>query len=97
VLRLFQRRGLLTEATVENMLTWQASGGFSLDASVRLHGSDAPGRERLLRYCARPPFALERLHIERHREGAEERTSAATHGDSGVHRVIYHPARPTRT
>jgi hypothetical protein len=96
VLRLFQRRGLLTEATVENMLTWQASGGFSLDASVRIHGSDAAGRERLVRCCARPPFALERLRIERHREGAKERTGAATHGDSGVHRVIYYPARPTR-
>jgi hypothetical protein len=29
LLRLFQRRGLLDEDTVENMLTWQASGGFS--------------------------------------------------------------------
>jgi hypothetical protein len=35
VLRPFQRRGLLHEDTVESMLTWQASGGFSLDASVR--------------------------------------------------------------
>ena len=48
VLRLFLRRGLLDEHTVEDMLTWQASGGFSLDASVRIHGSDATGRERLL-------------------------------------------------
>jgi hypothetical protein len=96
VLRLFQRRGLLDEDTVENMLTWQASGGFSLDASVRIHGSDAGGRERLLRYCTRPPFALERLRIERHREGAEKRTTAAPHGEAGVHQVIYLPARPTR-
>jgi hypothetical protein len=96
VLRLFRRRGLLTGDTVENMLTWQASGGFSLDASVRIHGSDAAGRERLLRYCARPPFALERLRIERHREGPEQRTTAAPQGDAGVHQVIYHPARPTR-
>jgi hypothetical protein len=34
-LRLFLRRGLLDETTVDNMLTWQAAGGFSLDASVR--------------------------------------------------------------
>jgi hypothetical protein len=54
-------RGLLNDHTVADMLTWQASGGFSLDASVRTHGSDAAGRERLLRYRARPPFALERL------------------------------------
>jgi hypothetical protein len=46
ILRLFQRRGLLDEHTVENMLTWQGSGGFSLDASVRIHGSDSAGRER---------------------------------------------------
>jgi len=64
-LRLFPRRGLLQETTLENMLTWQAAGGFSLDASVRIAGHDRAGRERLLRYCARPPFALERLRIER--------------------------------
>jgi len=34
---------------------------FSVDASVRIEGQDRPGLERLLRYCARPPFALERL------------------------------------
>jgi hypothetical protein len=78
------------------MLTWQASGGFSLDASVRIHGSDADGRERLLRYCARPPFALERMRIERHGEGAEQRTATASHGDTGVLQVQYLPARPTR-
>ena len=44
------------------MLTWQGSGGFSIDASVRIEGDDRAGVERLLRYCARPPFALERLH-----------------------------------
>jgi len=80
VLRLFQRRGLLTEDTVVDMLTWQASGGFSLDASVRIPGSDSAGRERLTRYCARPPFALERLRIERYGEGRDERTAPSTHG-----------------
>ncbi len=44
------------------MLTWQGSGGFSVDASVRIEGEDRGGIERLVRYCARPPFALERLH-----------------------------------
>jgi hypothetical protein len=28
---------------------------------VRIEGADRAGLERLLRYCARPPFALERL------------------------------------
>jgi hypothetical protein len=36
-------------------------GGFSLDASVVISGGDRRGRERLLRYCTRPPFADERL------------------------------------
>ncbi|MBI4408508.1 MAG: transposase [Gemmatimonadetes bacterium] len=91
VLRLFQRRGLLDDHTVANMLTWQAAGGFSLDASVRIHGSDSAGRERLLRYCARPPFALERLRVERHASGP---ATAARPGNAAV-RVLYQPARPT--
>ncbi len=36
-------------------------GGFSVDASVRIEADDRAGLERLLRCCARPPFALERL------------------------------------
>ncbi len=36
---------------------------FSLDASVRIEATDREGLERLIRYCARPPFALERLHL----------------------------------
>jgi DNA uptake protein ComE-like DNA-binding protein len=32
----FQRRGLLDAATVENMRTWQGSGGFSLDAPTTM-------------------------------------------------------------
>lgn len=31
---------------------------------VRVDGHDRAGRERLLRYCARPPFAPERLETE---------------------------------
>jgi hypothetical protein len=37
------------------MLTWQGSGGFSIDASVRIGGDDRASIERLIRYCARPP------------------------------------------
>jgi pimeloyl-ACP methyl ester carboxylesterase len=37
-------------------------GLVSIDAAVRIQGDDRAGIERLLRYCARPPFALERLH-----------------------------------
>jgi len=35
--------------------------GFSVDAGVRIEAPDRAGLERLLRYCARPPFAMERL------------------------------------
>jgi len=44
------------------MARWHHGGGFLLDAAVRIEGADRAGRERLLRYCARPPFALEHLH-----------------------------------
>ena len=42
---------------------WDHGGGFSLDASVRIEATDRAGLERLIRYCARPPFALDRLHL----------------------------------
>jgi len=62
VLRHFRARGFLDDDDALGMLTWRGSGGFSVDASVRIEGEDRTGVERLLRYCARPPFALERLH-----------------------------------
>ena len=61
VLRWFARAGLLDPADARDMAGWDHGGGFSLDASVRIEGQDRAGLERLLRYCARPPFALERL------------------------------------
>ena len=62
VLRWFRRRGLLDPSTVADMRTWQGTGGFSVDASVRIEREDRAGLERLVRYCARGPLALERLH-----------------------------------
>ena len=61
VLRWFARAGPLDPADAQDMAGWHHGGGFSLDAAVRIEGSDRAGLERLLRYCARPPFALERL------------------------------------
>ena len=61
VLRWFARAGHLDPADARDMAGWHHGGGFSLDASVRIEGADRAGLERLLRYCARPPFALERL------------------------------------
>ncbi|NCX98580.1 MAG: hypothetical protein EBX35_08400, partial [Planctomycetia bacterium] len=59
---------------VFDMLAWENSG-FSVDASVRitLLDRDVPSYfrslEHLLRYCARPPFALERLSVIRGPDG----------------------------
>ena len=44
------------------MRAWAHDGGFSVDGSVRIEGADRTELERLLRTCARPPFALEHLH-----------------------------------
>jgi len=63
VLRHFRRHGFLEPNEAEDMLTWDHGGGFSLDASVRIEATDRTGLERLIRYCARPPFALDRLHL----------------------------------
>jgi hypothetical protein len=41
--------------------------GFSLHANVAVHAEDRPRLERLARYCARPPIAMER--IEPHTDG----------------------------
>jgi len=43
------------------MAQWNHGGGFSVDASVRIEGNDRQALERLLRYCARPCWAAERL------------------------------------
>ncbi len=62
VLRAFRRRGFLADDAAAGMLAWQGTGGFSVDASVRIEGDDRAGLERLVRYCARGPLALERLY-----------------------------------
>ncbi len=63
ILRLFVRRGLLEAGDATLMGGWDHDGGFSLDASVRIEGWDRQGLERRLRYCARPPFALEQIEV----------------------------------
>jgi hypothetical protein len=61
LLRVFVRRGLLPGDDAQAMGQWRHGGGFSVDGSVRIEAADRAGRERLLRYCARPPFALDQL------------------------------------
>ena len=60
VLKSFKRSGF-EDHDVENMKTWNGGGGFSVNGTARIHENDREGLERLLRYCARPPFALERI------------------------------------
>jgi hypothetical protein len=74
VIRWFRLTRLLDAAAAADMLAWENSG-FSIDASVRitLLDRDVPSYfqslEHLLRYCARPPFALERLSVIRGGDG----------------------------
>jgi len=74
VIRWFRLARLLDAAAATDMLAW-VNSGFSVDASVRitLIDRDVPSYfqslEHLLRYCARPPFALERLSVLRGPDG----------------------------
>jgi hypothetical protein len=61
LLRTFVRRGLIGKYDAAEMAGWEHGSGFSVDAAVRIEGNDLAGLERRLRYCARPPFALEYL------------------------------------
>ena len=68
VIRWFRRSRLLAATAAADMLTWENSG-FSVDAFRPDHAVPPQVRgycqplEHLLRYCARPPFALERLSV----------------------------------
>ncbi len=54
---------MLERADAKDMLAHQHSG-FSVDAGVCIESHDHAALERLLRYCARPPFAMDRLRKE---------------------------------
>jgi hypothetical protein len=74
VIRWFSLSRRLDAAAAADMLAWENSG-FSIDASVRitLLDRDMPSYfrslEHLLPYCARPPFALERMSVIRGPDG----------------------------
>ena len=63
ILRAFVGRGLLESCDAKDMLAYRHSG-FSVDAGVCIQAHDRAALERLLRYCARPPFAMARLRKE---------------------------------
>ena len=79
ILRAFVGRGLLESFEAKEMLAYKHSG-FSVDAGVCIEADDRAALERLLRYCARPPFAMDRLR----KEGAElVYRCAKQHSDPG--------------
>lgn len=59
--------------------------GFNLHAAVPIEADDNEWRERLVRYCARPCFALERLRVLPEGRVAYRITHA---GRRGAHRVM---------
>jgi len=61
ILRAFVGRGLLEGFEAKEMLAYRHSG-FSVDTSVCIAAHDCAGLERLLRYCARPPFGAAAAH-----------------------------------
>jgi hypothetical protein len=74
LIRWYKRRGFLDAEAAADLLSWNPSG-FSIDASVRisLDDRDVPSfyksLEHLIRYCARPAFAVERLAVIDGRDG----------------------------
>ncbi len=78
LIRWYKRRGFLDAEAASDLLSWNPSG-FSIDASVRisLDDRDVPSfsksLEHLVRYCARPAFAVERLAVIEGRDGKPDR------------------------
>ena len=66
----FVRRGLIDKYDAGEMCTWAHDGDFSVDGSVRIEGAHRTGFECVLRYCGRPPFALEHLNPARAQKAA---------------------------
>ena len=61
LLRTFVARDHIEAGDAKDMAAYAHGGRFSVDAGVRIDAPDRAGLERLLRYCARPPFAMDRL------------------------------------
>ncbi len=59
--RTFVRRGLIGTCDDAEMAAGEHGGSFSADAAMRIGGDGRAGLERLLRYFARPPLALEHM------------------------------------
>lgn len=62
VLGYFCKRGFFDKDEMNKMLSYENTG-FSLNANVKIEGWDKDGLERLIRYCARPPFKSENIRV----------------------------------
>jgi hypothetical protein len=61
VLRASVARGHMEARDAKDMAAYAHGGGFSVDAGVRIEAPDRAGLERLLRCCAGPSLAMDRL------------------------------------
>ncbi len=57
VIRFFLDKELITESFASNLLSWKNSG-YSIDAKLRLYGSDDKARESIAQYLVRPPLTF---------------------------------------
>ena len=87
VIRWFRLNRLLDAAAAADMLAWEHSG-FSIDmnAGSRSFVPDLRVKcqplEHFLRYCARPPFALEGLSVIRGEDGRMTRVCSEKPGQN---------------
>ena len=63
VISFFLDRELITKSFASNLLNWKNSG-FSIDAKLRLYGSDNKTRESIAQYIVRPPLSLKKIRYE---------------------------------
>ena len=63
IIRFFIDRELITENFAANLLSWKNSG-FSIDAKLRLYGSDDKTRESIAQYLVRPPLSLSKIKYD---------------------------------
>ena len=89
-----ERHGYLSAETVAELKHWDHGGGFSVHAGVLIEAEDRAALERLLRYCARPAFASERLEWES--EGSDG-THAVHSGEPRVRYTLPKPGRDGQT
>jgi hypothetical protein len=99
VVRWFRMQRLLDAEVAADMVARENSG-FSVDASVRITLFRLQLRvycqllEHLLRYCARPPFALERLSVRRGEDGRFARVKLTPDTPRRTARASAHLSRP---